>query len=132
MATATFHCDVVTPERAIVDCEARFVALPAWDGEIGILRNRAPLVVRLGIGELRLETAEGTERYFIDGGFAEMAGNKLTILTAQAQRPEDLDGTAAKRELETAAMMKAEDDIAFVARQEALERARAQIKMARD
>ena len=132
MANPTFHCDVVTPERLVVDCEARFVALPAWDGEIGILRNRAPLVVRLGIGEMRLETADGTEKFFIDGGFAEMAGNKLTVLTAQAQRPEELDGTAAKESLETAATMKAEDDIAFIARQQALERARAQITLARD
>jgi len=132
MANATFHCDVVTPERLVVDCEARFVALPAWDGEIGILRNRAPLVVRLGIGEMRLETADGTEKFFIDGGFAEMAGNKLTVLTAQAHRPEELDGKAAKEQLETAAMMKAEDDIAFVARQYALQRARAQIKMSRE
>lgn len=132
MATATFHCDVVTPEKAVVDCEARFVALPAWDGEIGILRNRAPLVARLGIGELRIETADGIEKFFIDGGFAEMAGNRLTILTAQARRPEELDGTAAREQLESAAMMKAEDEIAFIARQNALERARAQIKMSRD
>jgi F0F1-type ATP synthase epsilon subunit len=59
--TKTFRCSVVTPERVVLEAEARFAALPAHDGEIGILRDRAPLLVKLDVGRLRIETAD--ERY---------------------------------------------------------------------
>lgn len=42
----TFHCSVVTPERAVLECEASFAAFPAHDGEIGIMPQRAPLLCR--------------------------------------------------------------------------------------
>src|SRR5439155_1110249 len=67
MATATstrfLQCVVVTPERAVVDEEADFVALPLYDGEIGILPGRAPLVGRLGYGELRIKRGTQTKSF---------------------------------------------------------------------
>ena len=80
----TFHCSVVTPERAVLECEARFVAFPAHDGEMGVLPNRAPLVCKLGIGPLRVEGTDAAHVLFIDGGFAQMLDNRLSILTKQA------------------------------------------------
>ncbi|MEJ2086276.1 MAG: hypothetical protein P8Y44_11450 [Acidobacteriota bacterium] len=84
----TFSCSVVTPERAVLECEATFAALPAHDGEIGILFNRAPLLCRLGHGRLRIES--GAEKHVLQvaGGFAEMVANRLTILTEEATLPE--------------------------------------------
>ena len=76
-----FQCVVVTPERVVLECEAEFAALPAWDGEIGIMRSRAPLMVKLGIGVLRVKSSEGEQRRAIGGGFAEMVDNKLSVLT---------------------------------------------------
>jgi len=81
MAEKTFHCSVVTPERAVLETEATFVAFPAHDGEIGILQNRAPLLCQLGKGALRVETGKETQRFKIEGGFAQMVDNKLTLLT---------------------------------------------------
>ena len=89
---ATFHLSVVTPEQSVLAAEVTFVALPAHDGEIGIKRNRAPLLVRLSPGTLRADTDGGPRTLFIDGGFAEMADNRLTVLTEAAMRPEELDG----------------------------------------
>ena len=66
-----FDCSVVTPEAVVLEARASSVSMPAHDGEIGILRNRAPLVCSLGIGVLRLDTDEGPQRFFVDGGFAE-------------------------------------------------------------
>jgi F-type H+-transporting ATPase subunit epsilon len=125
-----FHCSVVTPERAVLECEAKFVALPAWDGEIGILRGRAPLLCKLGIGRLRIETA--TEKYvlFVDGGFAEMLGDQLTILTEDAKTAAELDRQTASSQLEAARALTVSDDASFEARQKALERARAQLRLA--
>ena len=72
MAEDTFHCSVVTPERAVLECDAVSAVFPAWDGEIGILPGRAPLLCRLGLGILRAKTAEETHLFFIDGGFAQI------------------------------------------------------------
>ena len=127
----TFHCSVVTPERAVLECDASFVALPAWDGEVGVLRNRAPLVCRLGIGALRVETAEAKHVMFSDGGFAEMAENKLTILTSSVRLPEELDEAEIAQHLETAASIEVRDEVSYKARQDALQRARVQKKLAK-
>ena len=128
----TFQCSVVTPERTVVECEARFVALPAHDGEMGVLRDRAPIVVKLDVGALRIETAEGTEVLFIEGGFAEMVHNRLTVLTEQAVRPEDLDAGEADSLLEEARAMGhgAGEDGTFELRQRAIKGARLRKRMA--
>jgi F-type H+-transporting ATPase subunit epsilon len=57
-STDTFHCSVITPERKVLECDATFVAFPAYDGEMGVLPRRAPLVCKLGIGPLRIETLD--------------------------------------------------------------------------
>jgi len=127
----TFQCSVVTPERAVLECEAKFVALPAWDGEVGILRNRGPLLCRLGIGSLRIETPTENHVMFVDGGFAEMAENKLTVLTSAARLPEELNREEIARSAEAARGMEVRDDPSFKARQDALQRVRAQKKLVR-
>ena len=53
-ANEQLRCVVVTPERAVLDEPADFVALPMYDGELGVLPGRAPLIGRLGCGELRI------------------------------------------------------------------------------
>ena len=51
------RCIVVTPERTEIDREAEFISLPMYDGELGVLKGRAPMIGRLGFGTLRLQTA---------------------------------------------------------------------------
>ena len=75
---------VVTPERAVLDEAVDFVALPMYDGELGVLPGRAPLIGRLGYGELRIRRGEETQRFFIDGGFAQVRANVVTVLTPRA------------------------------------------------
>ncbi len=128
---ASFHCSVVTPERVVLETEARFVALPAHDGEVGILPGRAPLLVALGVGRLRVQSADGEQVLLVDGGFAEMSGTKLTILTEGARRPEELDLGEAEQEFEDARELPMLTDAEFEARQRALARARAARKLAR-
>jgi F-type H+-transporting ATPase subunit epsilon len=126
----TFHCSVITPERAVLEAEATFVAFPAHDGEVGILRGRAPLLYKMGAGELRVETPEGTHHLFVDGGFAQMVENRLTLLTEQARKVEDLDRAVAERALEHARAMPSRDEAANTARQRAIDSAKAQIRLA--
>ncbi|MGH7486450.1 MAG: ATP synthase F1 subunit epsilon [bacterium] len=125
----TFHCSVITPERAVLETDATFVAFPAWDGEVGILRDRAPLLFKMGTGELRVESPDGNETLFVDGGFAQMVDNKLTLLTEQAKRIEELDAAAAEKALNAARTMSMRSDSAFNARQHAVQSAEVQLHL---
>jgi F-type H+-transporting ATPase subunit epsilon len=124
--TNTFHCSVITPERAVLETEATFVAFPAHDGEVGILRNRAPLLYRMGIGELRVESPEGNHLLFVAGGFAQMVENRLTLLTEQAKRIDEIDPAAVERALAEARAMPMVSDADFAARQKAVRSAEVQ------
>jgi F-type H+-transporting ATPase subunit epsilon len=126
----TFHISVITPERAVLESEASFAVVPAHDGELGILRNRAPLLYRLGAGLLRVETPEGKRALFVAGGFAQMVENRLTILTEVAKEPDKIDRAAAERALAEAQAMKGVTDAEFKARQRALAAARAELRLA--
>jgi F-type H+-transporting ATPase subunit epsilon len=84
-----FKCVVVTPEQQMFDETITQAIVPAHDGQVGILTDRAPLLVKLGAGELRLDLAGGQSRRFtIKGGIAQMKDNVLTILTNEAAAPE--------------------------------------------
>lgn len=125
----TFHCSVITPERAVLEADATFVAFPAHDGEVGILPGRAPLLFKMGTGELRVESPEGNRRFFVDGGFAQMVENRLTLLTEQAKALEEIDRAAAERALDEARKMPMVSDAEFAARQRAVRRAEAQLHL---
>jgi F-type H+-transporting ATPase subunit epsilon len=124
------HCVVVTPERALLDEAADFVAVPMYDGELGVLPGRAPLVGRLGAGELRLRRGGRTERFFVDGGFVQVRSNTVTVLTARALRAAEIDTAAVSQALQ-AALAPAASPEAREAQQKAQERARAQLRVAR-
>src|SRR5580704_568317 len=77
-------CVVVTPERTLFDEWVEFVALPLYDGELGVLPGRSPLIGRLGYGELRTKASGTTRRYFVDGGFVQVRDDIITVLTNRA------------------------------------------------
>ncbi len=80
-----FHCSLVTPESSLLEIEVIYANLPAHDGQIGIMHNRAPLLTKLGKGKLHLELANGAKRHFhLEGGFAQMCDNHLTLLSEKA------------------------------------------------
>ncbi len=126
----TFECNVITPERTVLQCQARFVAFPAHDGEMGILPNRAPLVCRLGVGLLRIDAETEKHVLLIEGGFAQMARNRLTILAEQASRAGDIDAGEAARALADARQMQATDDASTQLKARAIQRARARQRFA--
>lgn len=127
----TFHCSVITPEQAVLECDASFVAFPAHDGEIGILSKRAPLLCRMGIGPLRVEGDDQNHLLFVDGGFAQVVEDKLTILTEQARRIDELDRESAEQAMVEARKMPIPDEAGFDARQKAVQRAQVQLRLAK-
>jgi F-type H+-transporting ATPase subunit epsilon len=96
----TLQCVVVTPECALLDEAVDFVALPLFDGELGVLPGRAALIGRLAPGELRVRDGEHVRRFFVDGGFAQVRGDVVTVLTPRAVKAEDIDTAAASASLE--------------------------------
>ena len=129
----TFQISVVTPEREVLAVEAKFVALPAYDGEMGILHQRAPLLAKLGAGMLRVEEAGGAKKsLFIAGGFAQMVEDKLTLLTEEALDPAKIDSTLARTSLAEAEKLPNGTEAENARREAAFARARALARLARD
>ncbi len=125
-----FSCSVVTPEQVVIECDARFVAIPAHDGEVGVLSHRAPMLTRLDVGPLRIEKSGGeTESFFIDGGFAEMVGDRLTVLTEAAIPASELTREGAEALMAEAREMEGYDELSHETKQRTLRKARAQLRM---
>jgi F-type H+-transporting ATPase subunit epsilon len=126
----SLHCVVVTPEETSIDTQARFIAVPLFDGELGIAPGRAPLIGRLGYGELRVVDGGHTRRYYLDGGFVQVARNEVTILTGRAVPTEKLDAEVAAEQLRTARDRKANSEESLAIRDRLVSQARAQLRMA--
>ncbi len=125
----TLQCVVVTPERALLDETVDFVALPMYDGELGVLPGRAPLIGRLGPGELRIRLGGQTQRFFVDGGFAQVRGDVVTVLTPRAMKATEIDSAAATAALDAARAVAATPQ-AQAAQVKSQQRARAQLRIA--
>src|SRR5215475_5973427 len=95
-------CTVVTPEQTALETKADFVALPLFDGEIGIAANHSPLIGRLGYGEMRIKTGGQTLIYYVDGGFVQVNENVVAVLTNGAVPAKNLDAGAAEVRLQSA------------------------------
>jgi F-type H+-transporting ATPase subunit epsilon len=99
---ADIHCIIVTPESTAVDEQADFIALPLFDGEIGIGFGHSPMIGRLGYGELRIKKGSTESRYYVDGGFVQVDDNVVSVLTNRAIPSTEVDRTAAQTQLEEA------------------------------
>jgi F-type H+-transporting ATPase subunit epsilon len=124
------QCVVVTPEKTLFDELVDFVALPLYDGELGLLPGRAPLIGRLGFGELRTRTDDIVRRYFVDGGFAQVRHNVVTVLTQSAIPADQLDATAAARDLEVLDNKRVVPDLEYADHEKATARARGTLRVA--
>ncbi len=138
MASKTFKCRVVTPAAALADDEVQYASVPAWDGLLGVMAGRAPLLARLGVGELRLDYPEekGTEggsRWFaLDGGFVRMADNQLIVLAERAVPAESFTAAEAEAELKAATQRQALDPAEAEQRRRDIELAKLKVRLARE
>jgi F-type H+-transporting ATPase subunit epsilon len=128
---AEFRCTVVTPERTVRDSAAEFVAVTLFDGELGIAPGHAPLVGRLGWGEMRITAGGQLERYYVEGGFVEVLGNAVTVLSPRVVAAETLDAAVVREQLATAQERPAATPELLAARQRAVAQYRAQLLVAR-
>lgn len=133
MPSRELHVVVVTPERALLDVKADFVAIPMYDGEIGILPGRAPLIGRLGSGELRIRQGAKTTYFYVSGGFLQVRDDTVSVLTSVAKKANEINPSATQAsidsllgKLKTVAGPEALDEV-----QIAIDKARAQLRVAR-
>lgn len=139
MADKSFAIRLVTPAGKLLDGQATYASVPAHDGLMGFQPNRAPIVFELGLGELRVDFAQdgkntggGSRSYLVEDGFAQMANNKLTVLTTKAWPVEELEASAAQAELAAVEAKKAGHTIKEVeAHTKDRERAVAKLRLAR-
>ncbi len=123
------ECVVVTPERTLFDELVEFVVLPLYDGELGVLPGHSPLIGRLGYGELRTRKGSETHHYFVDGGFAQVRDDVVTVLTNRAITAATIDPSAAAQELERAQARVAVTEFDQAEKAKAVARARALIRI---
>jgi len=103
MAAHTFHCSLITPAAEVLKDELVYASIPAWDGLFGVLPGRAPIVAKLGLGELRLDFPSGgstrSRSFLVDDGFVQMVNNSLKILATRAIPVESITEADAKAAL---------------------------------
>ena len=129
-ASGDVRCVVVTPEKALVDETAQFVVLPMYDGELGVLPGRLPLIGRLGYGELRITQGNRVKKYFVEGGFAQVRGDVVTVLTSRAVEAEKIDVRAVEQALQQALATPTTTPEATETNYRTQEKARAQLRVA--
>ena len=126
-----FRCVIVTPEQQVLDESLTQAILPAHDGLIGVLTDRAPLLAKLGQGPLRVDLASGqTRNYYVEGGIAQMKDNRLTILTNEATPASEIDAEAARAEYNEAVAHRVTDAHTAEDRERQMTRARAKQALA--
>jgi F-type H+-transporting ATPase subunit epsilon len=124
------NLEVVTPERRVLEDEVDMVIAPASDGVVGILPHHSPLFTSLGSGEMRVKKGGVEYTYAVFGGFMDVRGDRVTVLTDAAEQAEEIDAQSAaaareraQKELEGAASA-ADEQRARAAMQRALVRMR--------
>ncbi len=128
----TIHVDIVSAEGEIFSGAASMVFAPGSQGELGIAPRHAPLLTLLKPGEVRVQTADGTEQhFFVGGGALEVQPNKVTVLADTALRAKDLDENAALAAKQRAedALNKATDRIEHAEAMKEIVRMAEQVKM---
>jgi F-type H+-transporting ATPase subunit epsilon len=88
---ATFHFDLVSPEKLLFSGEVTQVDVPGSEGDFGVLAGHAPIVTTLRPGILIIYSERDALRIVIDGGFAEVGPAGLTVLADMAVPVDEFD-----------------------------------------
>jgi F-type H+-transporting ATPase subunit epsilon len=120
---ATFHFELVSPERLVFSGEVNQVDVPGEVGEFGVFAGHAPYVATLKPGVLTIYRDAGTQRIVVQGGFAEVGPTGLTVLAEQAMPVSEIDAA-----MITQAVKDAEEDLADADNDAARDKARARLE----
>lgn len=99
---ATFHFDLVSPEKLLLSGEVEQVDVPGSEGYFGVLAGHAPMVTSLRPGVLTIKREGGEMKIVILGGFAEVSPSGLTVLADAAASVEEFDSTTLAEHIKAA------------------------------
>ncbi|MCY2974191.1 MAG: ATP synthase F1 subunit epsilon [Planctomycetota bacterium] len=126
---ATIRCVVVTPEKTELDLQADSLTVPLYDGEIGILPGRAPMVGRLGFGIMKVKQGSSETSHYVDGGFVQVRREAVYVLTDRMLKPESIDKAQASSDLEKALAIVSSSPETFALKDRAVSQARAKLRL---
>ena len=99
---ANFTLSVVAPDRSVVEEPVSSVVAPGQEGYFGVYAGHEPFAMALRAGLIEYMNANGRHYLTVSGGFAEIVGDKMTILADSAERVSEIDVARAERALEEA------------------------------
>lgn len=99
---ATFHLQIITPERVFIDGPAEMVVLTATDGEIGIAAGHTPLVISMDEGEIRIQRDGKWRTAAASDGTATVTPEHVLVMLQTVEWPEEIDERRARESQERA------------------------------
>jgi F-type H+-transporting ATPase subunit epsilon len=104
--------EIISPEKLLLSRPVDMVVIPGTEGDLGILPGHSKLITGLRGGLVDLyENGKITDRYFVSGGFAEVTGERCSVLADSITRQADLDTGTAELALVQAKQNYADADI---------------------
>ncbi len=97
MADNLFTVEIITPERIFYQGQVSMIEFNTTEGEIGVYKDHIPLTTVIAPGVVNLYDAEEPKKAVLHAGFAEVLGDKVTLLAEIAEWPDEIDLDRAKR-----------------------------------
>ncbi len=120
------HLEVITPEKKVYEDDVDMVIAPGSEGYLGILPRHAPLLTALGPGEFRVKKGGVEEVLAVFGGFMDVRGDRVVVLTEAAEPAEEIDAQRAQQ-----ARDRAQQQLAQAGTLSAADEARARVALQR-
>ncbi len=98
-----FDVEIITPERVFYTGKATMIEFTTVEGDIGVYKNHIPVTTVLAPGIVTITEEDGQKKAAVHSGFAEILGDKVTLLAEIAEWPDEIDwdrAEAAKRRAE--------------------------------
>jgi F-type H+-transporting ATPase subunit epsilon/F-type H+-transporting ATPase subunit delta len=87
-----FKVEIVNPEKSfLIKDDVSEVVVPAFEGEMGILKDHISIISFLKPGIIKILSKSGDENYYVEDGIVEFKNNNLSILTSSIFNLNDLD-----------------------------------------
>ena len=99
MADNIFKVEIITPDRVFFTGEADFIEFTAESGELGVYKNHIPMTTVLAPGLVTIHNGDEKKVAAVHAGFAEILGEKVTLLAELAEWPDEIDAERAEARL---------------------------------
>ncbi|MDA0781336.1 MAG: ATP synthase F1 subunit epsilon [Rickettsiales bacterium] len=102
------NVELVTPEKLVLSKDVDMVVIPGSDGDFGVLANHSPVISSIRPGVVQLEEGSDKQKIFISGGFAEVTGERCTILATESEDVTNTDASEIENMINAAIAFKQE------------------------